>query len=82
MHWIFFAQAFGFLGYVDAHRTPGDASSASDATARVELIPPGAEFVTHPMPVSSANCVAFGTCMSISKFVGETRFPLPGAGDF
>src|SRR3989304_1698886 len=36
-----FAQALGFLGYINAHGTPGDASATAHASAAPELFPPG-----------------------------------------
>ena len=69
MHRSNIAQSLGFLGNIDAHRTPGDAAAASHAAAGVELIPPSAEFMPHPVPVTSANSVAFGTGNSVGELM-------------
>src|SRR5271167_1207092 len=39
-------------GDVDPGRTPRDASSAADATRHAELVVPGAQFVSQPLPVA------------------------------
>src|SRR5579864_734802 len=43
------------LGDVDADRAPGDASTASHTARGLELIPPCAQLVGHPLAVAAAH---------------------------
>ena len=52
-------KEFGyFLGQIDPHGAPSDASAASDATACVELVEPGGQFMGQPLTVARSDGVS------------------------
>ena len=69
-------EEFGdFLGQIDSDRAPGDASTATDASAGIELIVPGGEFVSKPLAVTGLDRVSDRGARGVGKVGVEARVP-------
>src|ERR1039457_5234963 len=63
------------LGNVDAHRAPGNASSAADAARGPELVDPGSQLVRHPLPIAGLARGADAASMNVGKAQSEAGVP-------
>src|SRR5687767_9559927 len=79
LHGTSAADRGDLLGDVDADRAPGDAAPAPDAARASELIVPGGELVSEPLPVAGTGARAHRSAVQVRKIEGEARIPAPPA---
>jgi len=80
--WVIAADRGRLLCQIDSHRAPGNAPPAADTSAGAELLPPGSQFMPHPVTVATANGMPVGAGCGAGKLVGETGFPTARARGF
>lgn len=70
-----FEQFCDFLGQIDSYGAPSDTAAATDASAGIELIEPGRQFVGQPLAVARLDRVAGWGPRGVGKVRVEARVP-------
>ncbi len=72
------AEGLDFLGYVDAHGAPSDATATAHASRGAELINPGGQFVSEPHAIAIFGGGPEILSMNVAMVRGEAGVPHPG----
>jgi len=76
-----FQQLGDFLGQIDPDWAPGDAATATDTAAGIELVVPGSQFVGQPLTVARADGVSCWGTGGVGKVGVEARVPAAMSDD-
>lgn len=72
-------ERFDYVGHVDSHWTPRDASTTPHTTTGAELFPPCGKFVSEHVTVSAADTAANRAGGGIGELVIKAGLPLTRA---
>ena len=72
---VLFANRFYFFGNVYGDRAPGDTTTTTHAPAGPELVDPGGQLVSQPLPVAGSWTGPDASAVDIRELHIETRVP-------